>query len=169
VRGAASHAIDVDGIPDALGVHRIATAEDIEAAGSEGEVPSDSYWVVGFTLGSIIFTVELQGTPGSVSEEQALEIANAYCERLTGDWNTVAISFRTFITLWCDPREDAHMDEVEVVVAHHERVTLRVGDVFLKIDTDQTRTDVEVEAMAMAPIPTPEVLWRELPVLAGLR
>src|SRR6476619_3102297 len=58
------------------------------------------------------------------------------------------------------------VEEVEVVVAHDERVTLRVGDVFLKIDTDQTRTDVEVEAMAMAPIPTPEVLWRTPPVLA---
>ena len=58
------------------------------------------------------------------------------------------------------------MEEVEVVVAHNERATLRVGDVFLKIDPDQTRTDVEVEAMAMAPIPTPEVLWRKPPVLA---
>jgi hypothetical protein len=60
----------------------------------------------------------------------------------------------------------ARMKEVEVVVAHNERATLRVGDVFLKIDADQTRTDVEVEAMAMAPIPTPEVLWRKPPVLA---
>src|SRR5258706_8343643 len=58
------------------------------------------------------------------------------------------------------------MVEVEVVVAHSERVTLRVGDVFLKIDADQARVDVEVEAMAMAPIPTPEVLWRKPPVLA---
>ena len=58
------------------------------------------------------------------------------------------------------------MEEVEVVVAHHDCATLRVGDVFLKIDADQTRTDVEVEAMAMAPIPTPEVLWRKPPVLA---
>jgi aminoglycoside phosphotransferase (APT) family kinase protein len=56
--------------------------------------------------------------------------------------------------------------EVEVIVAHNERATLRVGDVFLKIDGDQTRTDVEVEAMALAPIPTPEVLWRKPPVLA---
>ena len=60
----------------------------------------------------------------------------------------------------------AGVEEVEVVVAHNERATLRVGDVFLKIDADQTRTDVEVEAMAMAPIPTPEVLWRKPPVLA---
>src|SRR3954471_375377 len=60
----------------------------------------------------------------------------------------------------------ADVKEVEVVVAHRERATVRVGDVFLKIDADQTRTDVEVEAMAMAPIPTPEVLWRKPPVLA---
>ncbi|MGW5452291.1 phosphotransferase family protein [Nocardia sp. NPDC003979] len=58
------------------------------------------------------------------------------------------------------------MKEVEVVVAHHERATLRVGAVFLKIDADQSNTDVEVEAMARAPIPTPEVLWRNPPVLA---
>src|SRR6188472_2381712 len=60
----------------------------------------------------------------------------------------------------------ADVDEVEVVVAHRERATLRVGDVFLKVDADQTRTDIEVEAMALAPIPTPEVLWRQPPVLA---
>ncbi|MGK8491264.1 phosphotransferase family protein [Nocardia asiatica] len=58
------------------------------------------------------------------------------------------------------------MEEVEVIVAHHERATLRAGDVFLKIDADQTRTDAEVEAMARAPIPTPEILWRKPPVLA---
>jgi aminoglycoside phosphotransferase (APT) family kinase protein len=58
------------------------------------------------------------------------------------------------------------VEEVEVVIAHHERATLRVGEVFLKIDADQTRTDVEVEAMTMAPIPTPEILWRKPPVLA---
>jgi hypothetical protein len=58
------------------------------------------------------------------------------------------------------------VQEVEVVVAHNERATLRVGDVFLKIDGDQTRTDVEVEAMAMAPVPTAEIPWRKPPVLA---
>ncbi|MET7320888.1 phosphotransferase [Streptomyces sp. NPDC005549] len=58
------------------------------------------------------------------------------------------------------------MDEVEVVVAHSERATLRVGDVFLKVDSDQTRIDAEVEAMSLAPVPTPEVLWRRPPVLA---
>ena len=60
----------------------------------------------------------------------------------------------------------ADVGQVRVVVAHDERATLRVGDVFLKIDSDQTLTDVEVEAMALAPVPTPEVLWRKPPVLA---
>src|SRR5262245_34566195 len=64
------------------------------------------------------------------------------------------------------PGTMAGVEAVEVVVAHAERATLRVGDVFLKIDADQRRTDVEVDAMAMAPIPTPEVLWRKPPVLA---
>ncbi|MEU7580079.1 aminoglycoside phosphotransferase family protein [Streptomyces sp. NPDC041068] len=58
------------------------------------------------------------------------------------------------------------MDEVKVVVAHSERATLRVGDVFLKVDADQERMDVEVEVMALAPVPTPEILWRKPPVLA---
>jgi aminoglycoside phosphotransferase (APT) family kinase protein len=60
----------------------------------------------------------------------------------------------------------AGVKEVEVVVAHSERATLRVGEVFLKIDVDQMNIDVEVEAMALVPIPTPEVLWRKPPVLA---
>ena len=60
----------------------------------------------------------------------------------------------------------AGVEEVEVVAAHRQRATLRVGDVFLKIDADQTRTDVEVEAMAIAPVPTPEILWRKPPALA---
>ncbi|GAA1274664.1 phosphotransferase [Sphaerisporangium rubeum] len=58
------------------------------------------------------------------------------------------------------------MDEIELVVAHSERATLRVGDIFLKVDADQTRIDTEVEAMALAPVPTPEVLWRKPHVLA---
>ncbi|NIZ92748.1 phosphotransferase family protein [Kineococcus rubinsiae] len=58
------------------------------------------------------------------------------------------------------------MPEVEVVVAHRERATLRVGEVFLKVDADPARTEVEVAAMALAPVPTPQVLWRQPPVLA---
>jgi len=58
------------------------------------------------------------------------------------------------------------VEEVEVVVAHSERATLRVGDVFLKIDVDQTRTDREIAAMALTPVPTPDIVWRKPPVLA---
>ena len=58
------------------------------------------------------------------------------------------------------------MDEVTVVVAHSERATLRVGDMFLKVDADPARIAVEVEAMSLAPVPTPEVLWHKPQVLA---
>jgi hypothetical protein len=76
--------VEVDSVPDARGVHRIATAEDIEAAGTEEEHPNESYWV-GFTVGSIVYTVDLMGEPGSVSEEQARSVVSAYYDRLTGD------------------------------------------------------------------------------------
>ena len=75
---------DVDAIADARGVHRIATAEDIEKFGTTDQQPFESYWV-GFTDGSFVYTVDLHGPPGSVSEEQALDIASAYHDRLTGD------------------------------------------------------------------------------------
>src|SRR4029450_6139004 len=55
----------------------------------------------------------------------------------------------------------ADVEEVEVVVAHQERITLRVGDVFVKLDADRSRLDVEVEAMTIPPVPTPEILWRK--------
>ncbi|MGW1216766.1 phosphotransferase family protein [Streptomyces sp. NPDC002499] len=58
------------------------------------------------------------------------------------------------------------MDEVNVVVAHSERATLRVGDMFLKVDSDQARIDAEVEALSLAPVPTPQVLWHKPHVLA---
>jgi hypothetical protein len=74
---------DVDGIEDARGVHRIQTAEDIARVGAEDQEPFESYWVV-FTIGALVYTVDLFGPPGSVSEEQALDIASAYYDRLTG-------------------------------------------------------------------------------------
>src|SRR4051795_6403728 len=70
------------------------------------------------------------------------------------------------MTCVCLPAIMFDVDSVEVVVAHGDRATLRVSDVFLKIDADPTRTDVEVEAMAMAPVPTPHILWRDPLVLA---
>ena len=51
----------------------------------------------------------------------------------------------------------ASVQEVEVVVAHSEPVTLRVGDVFLEIDSDQRHTDVETQAMAPVPAPADPV------------
>ena len=76
----------VDGIPDARGVHRVDTAEDIERVGTSDERPQDDYWI-GFTLGPIVYDMVLHGhaVPGTVSEEQAQEIASAYYDRLTGN------------------------------------------------------------------------------------
>ena len=75
---------DVDDIDDARGVHRISTAEDIERVGSTDQRPNDSYWV-GFTKGRFVYTLDLRGPPGSVSEEQAQKIARAYHDRLTSN------------------------------------------------------------------------------------
>ncbi len=58
------------------------------------------------------------------------------------------------------------MTEVEVVLANNDRVTVRVGDAFYKLDADLERSRREVEAIRRAPVPTPEILWYEPPVLA---
>jgi hypothetical protein len=75
---------EVDDIADARGVHRIATAERVARDGNPNEVPFESYWI-GFAEGSFVYSVDLHGPPGSVSEEQAQNIARAYHERLTGN------------------------------------------------------------------------------------
>ena len=54
------------------------------------------------------------------------------------------------------------MEEAEVV-AHRQRATLRVGDVFLKVGADPSHADpshadVDVRAMALPPVPTSAVL-----------
>ncbi len=75
---------EVDEIPDARGVHRVATAEDIQRVGTNDEQPQDDYWI-GFTKGPIVYTMVLHGhaVPGTVSEDQAQQIASAYYDRLT--------------------------------------------------------------------------------------
>ena len=75
---------DVSEIPGARGAHRVATAEDIERVGNKEERPQDDYWI-GFTIGPIVYTMVLHGHPGpgTVTEDQAQEIANAYYARLT--------------------------------------------------------------------------------------
>jgi aminoglycoside phosphotransferase len=104
------------------------------------------------------------------TEAAPVPSAAAVVHQAAGQWDAVsrAVARDKRGDAGSRPRDTimADVEKVEVVVAHHERAILRVGDVFLKIDADQTRTDVEVEAMAMAPIPTPEVLWRKPPVLA---
>jgi hypothetical protein len=62
---------------------RLATAQDIKKFGTENQIPRDGYWV-GFTDGSFVYTMVLMGPPGSVSVEQAQEIAGAYSDRLAG-------------------------------------------------------------------------------------
>ena len=75
----------VEDIPDARGVHRVATEDDIERVGNPDERPLDAYWI-GFTNGPIVYDIILQGRePGSVSEDEAQQIATAYYERLTGN------------------------------------------------------------------------------------
>lgn len=58
------------------------------------------------------------------------------------------------------------MADVEVVAANRERVTVRVGDAFYKIDPNQDRLEAETAAMSLSPVSTPEILWRQPPVLA---
>jgi hypothetical protein len=50
-------------------VRRLTTAEDIERVGTEDQEPSDDYFV-GFTDGAVVYTVNLFGPPGSVSERR---------------------------------------------------------------------------------------------------
>lgn len=74
---------DVDDVSGGLGVHRSATADAVARLGTGDQQPFDSYWV-GFTVGPVVYTMELNGPPGSVSEEQAQDIASAYYDRLRG-------------------------------------------------------------------------------------
>jgi hypothetical protein len=73
---------EVDGTPGAKGVRRVATAEDIEAIGEEGE-PHDTY-VIRFADGPFAYDIEIFGPPGEVSEEQAEEIVEKLFDRVEG-------------------------------------------------------------------------------------
>jgi hypothetical protein len=74
---------DVDGIPDATGVRRFATAADIKAAGRDQDRPYDSY-TIRFADGDFAYDIELFGPPGEVSEEEAEEIAGKLYDRVKG-------------------------------------------------------------------------------------
>ncbi|WP_114853952.1 phosphotransferase family protein [Brachybacterium sp. YJGR34] len=58
------------------------------------------------------------------------------------------------------------MDEIEIVVAHRERTTMRVGETFLKVDGEAGRVEREAQVIGLAPVPTPAVLWQKPHVLA---
>jgi hypothetical protein len=73
---------DVDGVPDATGVRRVATAADLEATGEPGD-PYDSY-AIRFADGPFAYDIELFGAPGKVSEKQAEEIAKKLFDRVEG-------------------------------------------------------------------------------------
>ncbi|MGH3034739.1 MAG: hypothetical protein ACRDON_09330 [Gaiellaceae bacterium] len=73
---------DVDGIPDAIGVRRYATAESIEETNDPGE-PYDSYGI-GFADGPFVYSLALFGPPGKVSEEEAKDLAETFYDRVQG-------------------------------------------------------------------------------------
>jgi hypothetical protein len=74
---------DVSDIPGALGTRRHASQEDIDATGATDIHPYDEYEVV-FTDGVFAYRVRLNGPPGSVSEDQAKDIAQSLYDRVHG-------------------------------------------------------------------------------------
>jgi hypothetical protein len=73
----------VDGIPDAQGVRRAQTAEDIKNFGHAGDQPFESYEIL-FADASFAYSVVLRGQPGSVTEQQAEKIVSALYKRIHG-------------------------------------------------------------------------------------
>jgi hypothetical protein len=73
---------DVDGVPDAVGVRRFATPENIEATNDPGE-PYDSYGI-GFADGQFAYSLVLSGDLDAISEDEAEEIAGAFHNRVEG-------------------------------------------------------------------------------------
>jgi hypothetical protein len=74
---------EFDGIPDAYGTHRFATAESIEATGDTEADPFDGF-ELGFADGVFAYRVLLNGQPGQVSQEEAEEIAQHLYDRVHG-------------------------------------------------------------------------------------
>ncbi len=74
---------DVQGIPDARGVQRIATKEALDRTGDSDRPPRAEYSIQ-FTDGLFAYEVRLFGSPEEVSEEQAKEIATKLYTRVAG-------------------------------------------------------------------------------------
>jgi hypothetical protein len=78
---ARAETFDVDGVPDALGIHEYATPEAIAEVGGDGR-PFDGY-AIHFASGVYAYQVVLNGAPGAVTEEQAEQIAERLFERVS--------------------------------------------------------------------------------------
>lgn len=74
---------DVEDIPGALGSRRYATQESIDATGANDVQPYDDYQIV-FPDGVFAYRVRLHGSPGSVTEDQARDIAQSLYDRVHG-------------------------------------------------------------------------------------
>jgi hypothetical protein len=74
---------DVEGIPGATGVRRVATEEAIKAAGTSENRPYDSYAIF-FADGDFAYDIDLGGPPGTTSEDKAVEIAQNLYDRVHG-------------------------------------------------------------------------------------
>ncbi len=74
---------DVDDIPGALGSRRYATQESIDATGANDVQPYEDYQIV-FSDGVFAYRVRLHGSPGSVTEDQAKDIAQSLYDRVHG-------------------------------------------------------------------------------------
>ena len=74
---------DVDGIPNARGVQRIATQEALDAVGDTDRFPHAEYKIL-FADGPFSYDLTLFGPPDEVSEQQAEEIAAKLYDRVAG-------------------------------------------------------------------------------------
>jgi hypothetical protein len=74
---------EVDGIPDAYGTHRFATAEGIQGAGDPEAHPFDGF-EIGFADGVFVYRIIFDGPPGTVSEAEAEEIVQRLYDRVHG-------------------------------------------------------------------------------------
>jgi hypothetical protein len=73
---------EVDGIPDATGVARLATAQSLEETGQPGEPHSD--YTIRFADGPYAYSVIMFGPPAEVTEARAEEVAQSFYERVKG-------------------------------------------------------------------------------------
>ena len=74
---------EVDGIPNAMGVQRVATQESLDQIGDASRFPHAEYSIL-FADGPFSYDVRLFGPPDEVSEQQVQEIAASLYARVAG-------------------------------------------------------------------------------------